>query len=138
MNLDEFILKALCVKFKDKGRDYLGWDCYGLLVKVYQDVLYIELPSFKDNYVDAGDTKASRRVINDLVVHQKRNWLKIKDPQVFDVVLFRFGEAQTHVGLVIDKDRFLHCEKKINMVIERLDCMKWKKRIEGFYRLKDK
>lgn len=138
MTLDEFILKGLVVKFKNKGRSYSGWDCYGLIFSCYRDVLHTEIPSFVDDYVDAGDSKASRRVINDIVIFQKRNWEKIKNPKPFDVVLFRFGESQTHVGLVIDEKRFIHCEKKINTVVETLDCMKWKKRIEGVYRLKDK
>lgn len=138
MTLNEFILKALPVKFKDKGRDYSGWDCGGIPYRAYKDILNIELPSYVDDYVNAGDTKASRRVIRDILLRQKQNWDKVDNPQPLDVVLFRFGDTETHLGLMIDKIRFIHCEKHINTVIERIDSMKWKKRIEGVYRLKDK
>lgn len=138
MTLTEFINKALTVKFKDKGRDYSGWDCWGPARCSYKDILGVELPNFIDNYVNAGDTKASRRIIHDIIVSQKLNWDKVDKPKPLDIVLFRFGDTETHLGLVIDKDRFIHCEKKINTVIERLSSAKWEKRIEGIYRLKDK
>jgi len=137
ITLNEFINKALLTKFKDKGRDYEGWDCYAVLYLGYKDVLGIELPSFIDDYVNAGNDKASRRVIHDIILAQKHFWIKVEKPQAFDVALFRIGNTETHLGLMIDKNRFLHCEKKINTVIERIDSMIWKNRIEGIYRLKD-
>jgi cell wall-associated NlpC family hydrolase len=136
MTLKEFINKALLVKFKDKGRNYEGWDCWGPSRCAYQDILGVELPSFIDDYVNAGDTKASRRVINDIILSQKHNWIKVEQSEALDVVLFRFGDTETHLGLMIDKNRFLHCEKKINTVIERIDSLKWRRRVEGVYRLK--
>ena len=138
MTLDEFISIALTVKFKDKGRDYTGWDCWGPLYLAYRDILGIQLPSFIDDYVNAGDTQASRRVINDLILSQKHNWDPVTFPEALDVVLFRFGDTETHLGLMINKTQFIHCEKKINTVIERINSVIWKKRIEGIYRLKDK
>lgn len=136
MTLKEFIYNALKVKFKDKGRTYSGWDCYGPAFLGYRDILGIILPSFIDDYVNAGDTKASRRVIHDIIISQKHNWDKIDKPQAMDIVLFRFGDTEIHLGLMVDKNRFLHCERKINTVIERIDSAKWKNRIEGIYRLK--
>ena len=138
MTIKEFMDKALRVKFVDKGRDYSGWDCFGPGYVAYRDILGIELPSFVDEYVDAGNTKASRRVIRDIILSQKHNWETVDKPQALDIVLFRFGDTETHLGIMIDKKRFLHCEKTINTVIERVDSAKWKKRVEGIYRLKIK
>jgi cell wall-associated NlpC family hydrolase len=137
MTLDEFIVKALRVKFKDKGRDYEGWDCWAPTRCAFKDVLGIELPSFIDDYVNAGNDKASRRVIHDIILAQKHFWIKVEKPQAFDVALFRLGDTQTHLGMMIDKNRFIHCEKKINTIIERIDSAIWRNRIEGIYRLKD-
>lgn len=137
MTLNDFINKILYVKFEAKGRTYSGIDCYGLPYLAYRDVLGIELPGYIDEYVDAGDTKASRRVINDLIIQQKQNWDLVNKPQAMDVVVFRFSDTETHVGLMIDKNKFIHCEKKINTVVERLNSAKWEKRVEGIYRLKD-
>jgi len=138
MTLAEFINKAIYVKFKDKGRDYSGWDCWAIPYLAYQDVLNIKLPSFVDEYINPGDDKASRRAINDIVLSQKHNWDKVIIPEALDIVVFRFGDTRTHVGLMIGKDKFIHCERKVNTIIEPIKSAKWEKRIEGIYRLKDK
>jgi cell wall-associated NlpC family hydrolase len=134
MTLQGFIIKALGVKFRPKGRDHFGWDCYGLVCCAYNDVLDVLLPSFVDDYVDPGDTEASRRVINDLVLMEKQHWQKVSKPKAMDVVVFTLGTSQTHIGLMVDDKCFLHCERKVNTIIERLMCAKWKKRVEGIYR----
>ena len=138
MTFEEFVSKALFVKFTPKGRDYSGWDCYGLGYCCFRDVRGILLPSFTDDYPDAGDTKASRRVIHDIILSQKYHWEVGNKPRAMDIVLFRFGDTETHLGLMRDSNWFLHCEKKINTVSERVNSAKWEKRVEGFYRLKDK
>jgi cell wall-associated NlpC family hydrolase len=138
MTLDEFIIKSLSIKFRDKGRDYSNGDCWAIPYLAYRDILGVELPNFIDEYPDAGDTKSSRRIIGDIAVSEKQNWEQVKTPKPLDIVLFRFGDTNTHVGLAIDEKRFIHCEKKINTVIERLDSVKWQKRTEGIYRLKRK
>jgi len=134
MTLSHFIDLMLGVPFKPKGRDVLGVDCWAVPVLAYRDILGIELPSFVDDYVDPGDTEASRRVINDLVLMEKQRWEKVSRPKAMDVVVFRFGDTQTHIGMMVDEKCFIHCERKINTVIERVGCAKWKKRVEGFYR----
>lgn len=136
MKLQEFIQKALGAPFKPKGRDYDGWDCFGPFYCAYRDVLGIEMPSYVDDYVDPGDTDASRRVIQDIILSQKHNWETVKKPQPLDVVLFTYGATRTHLGLMVDSKQFLHCERRIGTVIERLGCAKWKSRVEGIYRLK--
>jgi cell wall-associated NlpC family hydrolase len=137
MNIKEFVDKALGVPFKTKGRDYSGFDCYGLMQCAYKDVLLRELPSYLDEYVDAGDTEASRRVIQDNILAQKHNWDQVDKPQAMDVAFFKLGNTGTHLGLMIDDKSFIHCEKRIGTVIERLDSAKWKSRVEGVYRLKN-
>lgn len=137
MTLQEFIQKALGAPFKPKGRDYDGMDCWAPAMLAYRDVLGVDLPTFIDDYVDPGDSDASRRVIQDIILMQKRNWEKVSKPKAMDVVLFRFGDTQTHLGLMVDDKCFLHCERNIGTVIERLGCAKWKSRVEGVYRLKD-
>jgi cell wall-associated NlpC family hydrolase len=137
MTLPEFIQKALGAPFKPKGRDYPGWDCFGPFYCAYRDILGIQMPSYVDDYVDPGDTLASRRVIQDMILAEKHKWNLVTEPKALDVVLFRFGDTQTHLGLMVDSKQFLHCEKKIGTVIERVDSAKWKSRVEGIYRLKD-
>ena len=78
----------------------------------------------------------SRRAIQDIILLQKHKWEKVSEPKCMDVVLFTFGETQTHMGMMIDEKQFIHCERKINTVVERVDSAKWKSRVEGIYRLK--
>ena len=49
MTAEQFVERAVCVPFLDKGRGYDGFDCWGLVVCYYRDVLGIELPSY-DGY----------------------------------------------------------------------------------------
>lgn len=137
MTLQEFIQKSLGAPFKSKGRNYAGWDCFGPFYCGYRDVLGIEMPSYVDDYVDPGDTDASRRVIQDIILAQKHNWETVQKPRAMDVVLFQYGGTRTHLGIMVDIKQFLHCERKIGTVIERVDSAKWKSRVEGIYRLKD-
>ncbi len=136
ITLNEFINRIMKMPFKDKGRDYTGGDCGAVPYLGYRDVLGIELPSFIDDYVNAGDNEASRRVIHDILLSQKQFWDKVEKPRKMDVVLFRFGKTDTHLGLMINKNRFIHCERKINTVNECITSAAWKDRIEGIYRLK--
>ena len=136
MKINDFVIKLLGTPFKDKGRDYEGIDCYGVLYLAYRDALGVTLPILTDDYPDAGMTAGSRKAINDLVILNKHSWEKVNYPCAFDVALFRMGDTNTHVGLMIDRNRFIHCERKINVNVERLDSVRWNKRLEGVYRLR--
>jgi len=138
MILSEFISKILGMPFKEHGRDYDGGDCWSVMYLGYRDVLGRELPSYVDEYVDAGDTEASRRVIQDKILAQKHNWEQVDKPQAMDVAFFKLGNTGTHLALMIDDKSFIHCEKRIGTVIEKIDSAKWKSRVEGVYRLRDK
>lgn len=137
MQLSDFISKILGMPFKAHGRGYDGADCWGVLYLGYRDVLGREMPSYVDEYVDAGDTEASRRVIQDKILSEKHKWDRVEKPQAMDVAFFKLGNTGTHLGLMIDEKSFIHCEKRIGTVIERLDSASWKSRVEGVYRLKN-
>ena len=77
MTMDEFIREALAVPFKDKGRDYKAWDCYGLLYCFFKDVRGIELPSYVDDYKDAGNSEESRKELSELIAGNKGRWEQV-------------------------------------------------------------
>jgi cell wall-associated NlpC family hydrolase len=128
-------MKALAVPFVDKGRDYTGWDCYGVVYRFFMDVRGINLPSYSSDYTDTGDSAESRQELSDLIASKKGRWELVQKPEPMDVVLFTLGGQPIHVGLVIDKKSFLHCERKVGTVVESLNSIAWKKRTEGVYRL---
>lgn len=137
ITLKEFVAKAIVVPFKDKGRDYSGWDCYGLMRCFLKDVHDIEIPSFVDDYENAGLTKDSRDHLEFVITERKKilpKWVAVEKPRAGDGVLFLVGGRPIHMGLMVDENNFLHTEFKINTVIESIKSITWKKRIEGFYR----
>lgn len=135
MTLNEFIAKTLSVPYQEKGRDYLGWDCWAVPYLAYRDVLGIDLPSYTDSYTDPGNTSVSREELGQLISGEKLHWQQVMSYEPMDVVLFTLGGQPVHVGLMIDSRRFLHCEKKIGTVIEMIDSAVWKRRLDGVYRL---
>lgn len=135
MTQSEFILKVMSMPFLDRGRSYEGGDCYAVVYLAFRDVFGIHLPTHVEEYDDAGETSVSRTQIKDAVLEHKRKWEQVTNPQAMDVVLFCLGGQPLHVGLMIDKKNFIHCEKKIGVVIENINDTRWKLRREGIYRL---
>ena len=58
MTWEQFTERAVLTPFLDKGRSYLGFDCWGLVVCGYRDVLGVSLPSY-DEY----DTVRNHKVL---------------------------------------------------------------------------
>ena len=54
MTWDQFAAKAMSVPFVPLGRGYSGWDCWGLVMCGYRDVLGIELPTYEGNMATRG------------------------------------------------------------------------------------
>ncbi len=131
MGLDRFV----GIPWADKGRDFAGVDCWGLLWLVMRELRGIEVPSYSDRYVTAGD----RRALNALIAGEMVPWREIAagDEQPFDAVLIREGRFLRHVGLVVDPGRLLHISQGATSVIERYREGLLKMRVVGFYRHRD-
>jgi len=132
MTLNEFILKALCVPFREKGRDYDGWDCYGMLFCAFRDVYGTVLPEYTDH-----SYKSEYDDLKRLIDKEKAVWEEVKDPQPGDLALFCMKSRHPHVALVISKRQALHAEGNIGTFIENLNSAVWARRLEGFYRIKN-
>ncbi len=63
MNINEFVLKAMAVPFKEKGRDYEGVDCYGIAYLGFKEVFNIQLPTYTDDYSCRGPLLIRYRII---------------------------------------------------------------------------
>jgi sulfur carrier protein ThiS len=125
--------KYIGLKYKDKGRDYDGLDCYGLVRLVYKNEFQIDLPSFSSDY-----TQDDRDRIEELIAQYKEGWEKIEQPEVGSIVLFRVLGAESHVGIIVNESQFIHVRENQDSVIENLDSPYWKKRIVGFFRYSEK
>jgi len=111
-------------KYSGRGRD--GLDCWGLVRLVHKDQFGIDLPSFTE--VDTKDKQS------EVISIAKEYWTPVAVEQAGDVVVFNILGESTHVGIITKPGYFLHAYENQDVRVERLDSVKWKKRIEGIYR----
>lgn len=132
MTLDDFARRALDgpVPFVPHGRDYDGWDCWGLVWRGYRDAFVVALPSYTEDYASP-DLQTE---VDQLIHREMTTWREVDDVRHGDVALLRVGNAHCHVGLVIGAGLMLHVQRKIGTCVERLDSPIWRKRLVGIYR----
>lgn len=129
MNFEKYI----GIPYAEKGRDENGTDCWGLVRLVYKNELNIDLPSFTADY----DTTDGER-LEELFAQYKEGWESTDNPEVGDAVIFRIFGYESHIGICIGDNKFLHVREGRDAVIESLDNAKWSKRITGFFRYSEK
>ena len=126
MTAEQFVERVVCVPFLDKGRNYSGFDCWGLVVCYYRDVLNVALPAY-DDY----DTVRNHKALVRLFIANAPKWRKVADAIDGRVALIFRGALPLHAGLVIANGRrILHCEEGVGTVSEPIERF----RIEGIYR----
>ena len=130
MELTEFINKAIGIPFTDHGRDFTGWDCWGLVVLAYRECFGIELPGYE--HISA----LSSREAGELINTQKKLWTEVMDNQERpgDVLVIREGTWPCHVAIVVKEGLMLHVDMKIETCVESYKTGKWVSQIVGAYR----
>ena len=126
----------LKVPFKVGGRSIEGCDCWGIVTIIYKDIFNIDLIDFEgsQNY----DEKWFLKGENYLLEYYYKQWEVIdkKDIKPFDMVFFNNSRGiANHIGVVLTKNKFIHCSKA-GTIISKLTDNEWSKRIENFYSLK--
>ena len=122
--------------YKDRGRDYSGVDCWGLLWIVYRDALGVELPAYLDAYRPIDDRE--REDIAQTIVGNYSGWRQIASPEPFDAVLLRVGGIACHIGVTAGDGAMLHIMRGHSAVIESYRANKWVKRVHEYYRYKSR
>jgi hypothetical protein len=61
-------------------------------------------------------------------------WARVERPRALDVVVFTRKGKPAHVGVCVDRARFLHVEEGASSRIEYLSSPLHAPRVEGFYR----
>lgn len=129
-----WVNKYINIPYINKGRNFDGADCWGLIRIVYKDELNIDLPSYGE--VSSDDLAKVHRKIEDV----SEKWIEVtkEDIEPFDICVMRASGKRIvcHVGLVIDKKRILHVENKINSAIVELKDPLIRERIVCFRRHK--
>jgi cell wall-associated NlpC family hydrolase len=130
MSLKEFAELAQGVPFRDKGRDFHGWDCWGLVVRAYRECFGVELPDY--SHISA----LSSQEAGEFIAVQKKTWIEVEAHQgrPGDVIVLRHGSWPCHVGLVVKAGLMLHVDMDIDTCVEPYDSGPWKNRVIGIYR----
>ncbi len=110
----DFANKAHTVPFVPKGRGYSGWDCWGLIVCAYRDVVGTEIPNYLEIY---DDTRNVRKLAEAFKKRFTDDW-KQCDRALGSIALIRRKFQRVHVGLVVTKRHILHTEEVIGTIVQ--------------------
>ena len=123
----------LSIPYKHKGRDYSGADCYGLILLFHRDVLHRELFDIDEDYTPNWTFKNK----NYFIENYHRHFEKVDKPKNYDMILFQNRQGiVNHGGIVLGYGKFIHCCKD-GTLVDNYNREGWRKRINGFYRLKE-
>lgn len=99
--------KFVGLPYAELGRSRAGVDCWGLVRLAFSELADIDLPSYADGYLSTDD----RSEISGLICGAKSDgaWapVALDDVKAMDVVVFRRGQFDSHIGLVVDPTRKL-------------------------------
>ena len=123
------MLEFVGIPYLDRGRDRAGVDCWGL-VRLFFAGRGIALPDYLSDYGTADDRVGVAIAIGP----HSTGWQRVDAPRYGDCVLFNIAGAPCHIGIVLERGRFLHSMRGRNSCVEDLDAIQWARRIEGFYR----
>lgn len=119
--------------FEDCGRGPNGYDCWGLVRRVYFDRLGLELPSYGE--ISARDLA---RIARAMEAVKDEGWTQTLTPRSLDVVLMRSGRGGrrvVHVGVMVDGARVLHVEEATAAAVVPITHFSVVGRIIGYRRL---
>lgn len=124
---DEIFYEDLLGKeYLHNGRGPDHYDCWGLCMEVYRR-LGKSLPEFLPAIAEPA-------CIHGVVNSAKNLFIEIQKPMPYCLVAFMVRPPfVTHIGVVLDTNKFIHLLRKSRVTIERLDSIAWSKRIKGFY-----
>lgn len=117
------------IPFKSRGCSYKGVDCYGLCVLFNKEVLEVELPDYRDLYIEADDIDQTVQAIK----KGRDGWQSVdfESAKIGDVALFRQMGDVSHCGVFIDDTTFLHIRIGQLSSLQSFDSMNWLGRLEG-------
>lgn len=131
MTLDKFI----GIPFVNRGRDFNGCDCYGLLMLYYKEVLGINVP---DTQITAMQPMRTMAMYLEYV---KANWELIDNPEINCGIALSLNENHpklvTHFAVMISETKALHTLNKLESHIIDINSPTFKPFIRGFYRWKN-
>ncbi len=126
MNTDRY----LGIQYVDRGRTETQADCWQLYRLVMRHERGIELPSYDDRYATANDGIS----VDALIASELRYWQPVSVPQLYDLLIFRIAGNESHCGMALDANEFIHCFSGLGVAIESRYSRRWKNRGAGIFR----
>lgn len=120
------------IPYLDRGRDFTGCDCWGLVDLYHRTKLLKTLPSYLDSYRSAEEAA----VVEAAIIYHKQFWQKLEPGEYAGgVALFNIAGRARHVGMVLEDGRsFYHTLVGRNSTLEFLDDISWVNRLVGVWR----
>ena len=118
----------------DKYRPYIGRDyeaphgCFRLVEQVYRGVYGIDLGKQDEGLEQSQNKDRTARIQRKLA----EMTVQVDEPQEGDVAIIR--SRPWHIAVVIAPNMMLHAYNGGTSCIEDYEDMRWRNRIEGFYR----
>lgn len=114
--------KYINLKFKYKGRDFNGVDCYGLIYLILKNEKGIELLEYE--YSKKWYLEGKNYILD--IKNDLKNWKKTELDKIkpFDVILFYATPRKlvvNHMGLSIGEEKFIHVSEDHNSRVEKLN-----------------
>lgn len=129
-NLDKYIN----LKFKYKGRDFSGVDCYGLVWLMLKNEKHIEMPEYE--YSKKWYLEGKNYIID--IKNDSVSWSQVVIEKVkpFDVLLFYNSPRKiivNHMGLYLEDHKFIHVSEDHSSRLEKINDY-WLSRIYAIMR----
>lgn len=126
--------------WKEGGRDNDGFDCWGLVRVVYKSQIDVDLPRLElAVWRRGGDArkllKAVREYSDQLQKDEFVPLLLDGNYKEFDLLWLRNG-GPIHFAVMIDDKRFIHVEEGCDTAIEKINSLRWERKIRGVFRHK--
>lgn len=124
----------LKVPYRHRGTTRNGADCTGLLIGLLREIGFLHSYVLRDYSVD---WNLHRKSSGNYVLQELEKFaypVERKDLSVGDVLVFWFGNCESHVGLYVGKGLFVHAYLTSEVVKYALLRDFWEKRLSFIYR----
>jgi probable lipoprotein NlpC len=130
--IEKRLERYIGIPYLDKGCAHHGCDCWGLVALIHSQELGNCIPLYHEDYATTDECREIDAIING----EKENplWEAVSAPQLGDVLVFRVGRFESHVGLWISPAKMLHMAGTDCSKMEDFSQAKWVSRLTGIYR----
>lgn len=111
------------------GLPYERVNCWDLVVLFYRQIFKYELAPYYE------DGKTDPNTVQGLVNIARTDFERVTEPQFGDIILMKMMGVESHIGVYISSEKFLHTQTKTGSCLDSL--AKWQKIVVGYYRPKE-